>query len=289
MKKIARPFTLAVSRFAGVVAVCLLLPALMWAAIGGDDASGTGDVLPLLWMPAPASQPTRMTLGDNGDRSACGGSCACSPCLCGIDCPCCGLARGQMFGAKVGGRVAPDGKTEIQIDLPGNLHRKNTASFGLGLCVFTSIHHSATWQNVPLLQEFPKYLIDHKIPGGGYPQKVAQLVSRIAKEKGVPEPDYIQVEGSDIEILKLACATGRMPAVTYSQSPTGRYGGQRIAHMVSLPHADDKYFAVLDNNYIGDSNYEWMTPQEFSRTYTGMGGGWAVILLDSGPPPTPAN
>lgn len=193
------------------------------------------------------------------------------------------------IGASVGGRIAPDGKTEIQIDLPAKLHRRNTESFKLGLCVFTSIHHAAVWQDVPILQEFPKWLIDKRIPGGGYPQKVAKLIARKAKEAGVPEPDYIQVEGPDLEILKLACATGRLPSVTYSRSPTGRYGGQTIAHMVSLPHATNEFFAVLDNNYIGDTNYEWMTPQEFSRSYVGNGGGWCVILLDCGPPPAPRN
>lgn len=59
------------------------------------------------------------------------------------------------------------------------------------------------------------------------------------------------VEGSDLERLKLACRTGRMPGVTYAFSPTGRYGGARIAHMVNLVHADDQWFAVLDNNYPG--------------------------------------
>jgi hypothetical protein len=77
--------------------------------------------------------------------------------------------------------------------------------------------------------------------------------------------------------------------VTYSSSPTGRYGGSRIAHMVSLVHADDRWFAVLDNNYPGANLIEWMTPQEFQRTWTGMGGGWAVILLAPPPPPPPVN
>ncbi len=80
-----------------------------------------------------------------------------------------------------------------------------------------------------------------------------------------------------------------MPGVTYSFSPTKRYGGARIAHMVSLVHADDQWFCVLDNNYPGLDKYEWMSPAEFLKTYTGGGGGWAVILLDRGPPPLPWN
>ena len=65
------------------------------------------------------------------------------------------------------------------------------------------------------------------------------------------------------------------------------YNGARIAHMVTLLHADDEFFVVLDNNYI--HSYEWCTPAEFQRAYTSGGGGWAVILLDAGPPPMPEN
>lgn len=187
-------------------------------------------------------------------------------------------------GASVGGNKSPSGD-EIQVDLPGELHRKNTASKGLGLCVFTSIHHAAVWQNVPALHEFPKYLIDKSIPGGGYPSKVDDLIPKIAQSRGLPVPDYLQVEGSDLEILKLACRTGRLPSVTYSFSPTGRYNKQRISHMVNAAHVTDSFVAVLDNNYPGADAYEWMTPQEFLRTYTGGRSGWAVILLAPAAPP----
>jgi hypothetical protein len=95
------------------------------------------------------------------------------------------------------------------------------------------------------------------------------------------------VESGVRVILKLACKTGRMPGVTYSFSPTGRYGGRRIAHMVSLVSADDRHFVILDNNYPG--TYEWMTPEEFTRSYTGGGQGWAVILLAPPPSPVPVN
>lgn len=189
--------------------------------------------------------------------------------------------------AQIGGVIAPDKTAEIAIDLPGELHRRNTTSKRLGLCVFTSIHHASLWQNVPALHEFPKYLQDKGIAGGGWPDKVDALIPKCASANGYPTPEYIQVESADLEILKLAIKTGRMPSVTYGQSPTGRYNGRRIAHMVNLVHADDKYFCVLDNNYIGVENYEWMSPAEFRHTYTVVGGGWSVILLDAGPPPIP--
>ena len=188
--------------------------------------------------------------------------------------------------AKVNGPVAPNG-TEIQVDLPGPMHRANTESKGLGLCVFTSIHHSALWQEIPALKEFPQFLIDQKVEGGGYPAKVDKMVDLICKKRGLPKPAYLQVEGKDLEILKLACRTGRMPCVTYCWSPTGRYGGKKVAHMVSLVHADDSWFCVLDNNYCGADKYEWMSPTDFAKSYTGYGGGWCVIFLDPGPPPIP--
>ena len=191
-----------------------------------------------------------------------------------------------LLGAAVAGPIAPDG-TEIQCDLPLSMHLRNKGgSDGAGLCVFTSIEHAAKWQGVAALDGFRDWMTRH--PGGGYPSKVDRMIDKICGERGVEKPQYIQVEGRDLEILKLACKTGRMPSVTYGRSPTGRYGGRLIYHLVSLPHADGKTFAVLDNNYPG--NYEWMTPEEFTRAYTAAGGnGWAVILLDDGPPPPPFN
>ena len=184
--------------------------------------------------------------------------------------------------ATVSGPTAPDG-TEVQNDLPQDLQVKNRGgSDGAGLCVFASLKHSAVWQEVTPLKEIFEYMFNY--PGGGYPEKVDKVIKDICQKKGVPVPPYIQVQGGDIEILKLACKTGRIPGVTYSFSPSGRYGGRRIAHMVTLLSADDKNFCVLDNNF--PKTYEWMTPQEFSRTYAP---GWAVIFLDSGPPPVPSN
>jgi len=188
--------------------------------------------------------------------------------------------------AQVGGPRHPDG-TEVQLDLPREYQLRNRGgSDGAGLCVFASLQHSAVWQDVAPLTHVFSWMFTH--PGGGWPEKVDQVIAAICKEQNVAAPDYLQVEGPDLEILKLACRTGRMPAVTYSMSPTGRYGGARIAHMVSLVHADERWFAVLDNNYPG--TIEWMTPADFRATYLGRSGqGWAIILLAEGPPPPPSN
>lgn len=184
--------------------------------------------------------------------------------------------------------MAPDGKTEIHCDLPGNQHLRNKGgSNGAGLCVFTSIEHSARYQNVPQLIGFRDWMT--KYPGGGYPDKVTAKIREICRQRNMPEPAYIQIQGKDLELLKAATRSGRMVSVTYSRSPTGRYGGSRIAHMVSLPHADDAFFCVLDNNYPGADKYEWMSPQEFSTICNPGGRYWAVVLLAPAPPAPPRN
>ena len=191
-------------------------------------------------------------------------------------------------GASVGGNTAPDG-TPIHCDLPGDQHCKNVSSRGQGCCVQTSINHSARWQNVPALVDFHKWVQEKGLPGGAYPGAVDERLPRCCKDRGYPVASYIQIQNSrDLEVLRLACRTGRMPGVTYSRSPTGRYGGGRIAHMVSLPHADDKHFAILDNNFPGADKYEWMTPAEFLKVCN-PSGYWAVILLEAPPPPAPTN
>lgn len=194
--------------------------------------------------------------------------------------------------AREGGKVSPAGE-EIHIDLPEELHRRNTSSRGQGCCVFTSIHHASLWQRIPQLEEFPKWLQKHGLTGGGYPGNVEERINKICKERGAQVPPYIQIFGAvedDLRILEAATKSGRLPTVTYGISPTpGRYRG-RIAHMVSLPHADLEKgeFCVLDNNFTGVAKYEWMNKAEFVRAYTSGGrSGWSVILLDHGPPPVP--
>jgi len=188
-------------------------------------------------------------------------------------------------GASVGGARHSDG-TEINCDLPGELHQKNTGgSDGAGLCVYASNRHTGRWQNCQQFEYLFEWMKKH--PGGSYPEKFTQTLEQCCKEKGWPVPDYLQIESTDLEILKKISATGRMLGVTYGISPTGRYNGQTIAHMVSLVHADDRHFVVLDNNYPGEDQYEWMTPQEFLKAYASHGNGWAVVLLNPGPPPPP--
>lgn len=200
------------------------------------------------------------------------------------------------FGASIGGNRAPDG-SEIQIDLPGDLHRKNTTSRGQGCCVWTSIHHSALWQNVAAYVDAPKWIQEKNIAGGAHSGSVERYLPMMAKERGYTDPpQFINYEGNDLELLKLATRSGRLPAITYAISPTGRYGGKRIAHMTNLVaggvgHGPDGrgWWVVQDSNFPGDSQYEWMSEAEFKKAWTAMGGGWCVIVIQAGPPTPPSN
>ena len=190
---------------------------------------------------------------------------------------------GEAFGATVAGPRHPDG-TELDCDLPERLHVSNRGgSDGSGLCVFASMRHSGLWADEPVFSGLFEFMFTR--PGGGHPRKVDRMVDAFCKEKNLPRPGYLHVEGSDLEILKLALRAGLMPGVTYYRSPTGRYGGRRISHMVSLVGAGAKWFAILDNNY--PRSVEWMAPYEFRQVYTGGRSGWAIIPLKPGPPPIP--
>lgn len=183
--------------------------------------------------------------------------------------------------SQVGGRTSPDGSEQIQIDLPGAQQLKNVGGRdGAGLCVFTSVEHSGRYQNVDKLIGFQNSM--RKELGGGWPEKLDKMLGKYAQGTA-----YLQYSGDDPGLLRLALKTGRMPAVTYGYSP--RYGGSgRIAHMVNLVHLSDRWAAILDNNFIGENNYEWMAPAEFTRRWKLGGGGWAVFLLAPPPPPPPA-
>lgn len=192
---------------------------------------------------------------------------------------------------------ASDG-TPVDADLPKVLHMKNTGGSdgprgpgsGSGLCVFTSTEHSARYQNVTQLLGFQKWMT--RKPGGGYPEKLDDMIAAYCREQKVPVPAYVQIQSNDLSLLKAAAKSARMIGVTYAVSPTGRYGGARIAHMVNLVAVgagkgpDGKgWYCVLDNNFPG--SYEWMSEAQFLRSYSGGSRGWAVIFCNPCPPPSP--
>jgi hypothetical protein len=96
--------------------------------------------------------------------------------------------------------------------------------------------------------------------------------SWISSEPYAPDVDYVQYSGNDPSIIKLALKTGRMCGVTYGYSP--RYKS-KISHMVDCVHFTDKWAAILDNNYPGEDQYEWMPPDEFLNRLLSPCGPWA--------------
>ncbi len=175
--------------------------------------------------------------------------------------------------------VAPDG-TKAVCDLPGSLHIRNVGgSDGAGLCVFSSVEVASRWQNIDELTGFQKWMT--RRPGGGWPQKLDQTIAAYCKEKGVPVPKYLQHTGGDDEFLDLAIKTDRMVCVTYAGSDDFYRGG--IAHMVVLAHLDQKWAAIYDNNRPGVT--VWMSRSDFLKRWRAMSGGWAVVFLQSPPPP----
>ena len=192
------------------------------------------------------------------------------------------VAMGQLVGLSEGG---PDDKGPI-LYLPGDQRTKNVGgSDGAGLCVFTSIGHAARFQNVDQLKDFQAWMRSH--PGGGYPRKVDDMIDRLCAQRGLTRPSYLQVESKDASILKMAIQTGRMPSITYDGRDM-HYRGH-IEHMVSLVGMTDDYAVILDNNFVGESQFVYLTFNEFLSRWIGQGGpdrqGWAVILLDPGRAP----
>lgn len=203
--------------------------------------------------------------------------CPCADCACAPFCPC-GTASAEA-NITVGGPTGPDGKTEVTCDLPVSERMRNTGGRdGAGLCVFTSVQNAARYQNETRLVNFQADM--RKEPGGGYPAKVDTMIARYGK--GTP---YLQYEGKDSAVLRAALATGRMPSVTYNGHDP-HYRGS-IAHMVNLVHLDSRWAVVLDNNFIGEQELVWLTPDDFLQRWRGNGGGWAVVLLAPPPPPVP--
>lgn len=191
-----------------------------------------------------------------------------------------------------------DGR-RVTVDLPASQHKRNVGgSDGAGLCVYTSVWHSAIWQSVRDIYDFRNWM--QRRPGGSYPEKFDATLKAYCKEKGVPLPPYLQHTGGDEDVLDLAMKTGRAVGVTYC-GVDPNYGNEVIAHMVSLVYLDAKLACILDNNFPGA--FLWMPREEFLARWRGVrkdgtvylirsgvrsvavGGGWCIVLLDSPPPP----
>ena len=197
-----------------------------------------------------------------------------------------------LVGASVGGRTAPDG-TVLDCDYPVSRHLRNKGgSDTAGLCVFTSGEMAADWANIPVMIGFQAWMT--RRPGGGTPDKLDAMIAQYCRDHGVPVPAYVQFRPGSCtqEICRSILASGRMLCHTYQVSPTRRYSGRWIEHMVnSVAGSKGTTWAVLDNNYPGDTAYEWQTSAEWWNAVTGGGRRkpWAWCWLAPPPPPMPRN
>lgn len=191
------------------------------------------------------------------------------------------LLPAPLLAIDAGGRV--NHGEQVTVDLPDELHRRNTTSLGQGCCTWTSLHHAALYQNVPAFWEAPKWIQEHRIAGGASPNEWSRYLPQMAKERGYPVPDFVQHTGGDVEFLKLGLRTGRYMCVTYDGHDGVFYNGY-ISHMVNLVHLSDQWAVIHDNN--NPKQYLWMIPEQFLTRWRG-GGGWAVALLAPPPPPIP--
>lgn len=191
----------------------------------------------------------------------------------------CGIQSPAQYGDAESAVV--DGPThdgvEVTIDLPKEQHVKNfgAPADGAGLCVFASMDMAARWHHMPELTD-----IIHKLKqGGGWPEKVDKVL-----KENAPSRKYVQYEGASTALLDSAMSVRSPCCVTYGYGE--RYNNQKIAHMVILVHLDDKWAAIIDNNFPG--TFEWMSRKEFLRRWMYPSGkGWAYTFLESPPPPIP--
>ncbi len=186
----------------------------------------------------------------------------------------------------------------ITCDLPGSQQMKNIGSKiptidrrgnkeYAGLCVFTSIEMAARYAGLEQMRGFRDW-VSTKYEGGGWPEKVDEVLAAYFKEKNLHAIPYVQYEGKSPEIILDLCEkTGRMAGITYGYSP--RYGTS-IQHMTNSVMFRNDFGVVLDNNFPGEDKYEWITRKEFiRRTIHPNTTAWIFVWMHPGPPPSPKN
>jgi hypothetical protein len=146
----------------------------------------------------------------------------------------CSLIASQVdIGTKIGGSIAPDGRTEIACDLPTSLPPKTSAA------ATAPDSASSPASGTPRAGRTSRFSKTSRpgcdaTPAADTRRRSTPRSSRSAPNAVCRRLRTCRSRGRDLDILNRACRTGRMPSVTYSFSPTGRYGGQRIAHIILL-------------------------------------------------------
>lgn len=209
-------------------------------------------------------------------------------------CVCLGI-RGDQSAPLVGDRNSfVNGRTHagepLDVDLPEREHIANIGSHvdGAGMCVMTSIEMAALWSGLEEYRGLRDWCA--REPGGGYPAKVDKQLAAYCRAKNLPPPRYVQYEGPDPgPVIEAAMKSGRMAAITYGWSP--RYPRTPyIAHMTNCVKLGGRFGVILDNNFPGESRYEWMDRDELIRRCKfPQSTGWVFVWLAPPPPPSPKN
>ena len=139
-------------------------------------------------------------------------------------------------------------------------------------------HHVAGYPG-----EYQKWL--RRFPGGSWVDKSSRQIAEFAKANNLKAPEILHNTTGDLELQHYALKNGYVPSVRILRSPAGRYGGQRIDHMVVLVGArcgQSQAWCLVDNNFPG--TYEWFTEADWKRTH----GEWSMYVLGyPDPPPIP--
>lgn len=266
---------------ASVFAVTIILAA-GFSYVCGSQRPASPDMLE---SPAPAFKGTPAKCPPNCDCGCdSGGTCKCGGLDFGVDKtrlnP---TLRGAPRGIQAGG-PSLNGE-EVRCHLPTHRHKENKVGRdNLGLCVFTATEMSADWSHEVSLLGFRDWMT--KKPGGGYPEKLDEMIRARCSELGVKVPEYVQHTGGSMDFLKRALDAGRYLAITYA-GQDGVFYNVPVDHMVNLVHLSAKWAVIQDNNFPG--KWLWMSPIDLERRWKARGGGWAVAFKKQGPPPIPIN
>lgn len=169
------------------------------------------------------------------------------------------------------------GNTRANAPIPPSLHKRNEGgSDGQGLCVIASAVTAGRYQGVPNLDAL--WAAAKQRPGGYGPQKLDNLLGKV-----MPDEKYVSYVGTDPRVLVDLNRSGVPVNVTMNTGSL--YNNQRIAHMVTGAHFDDKLACIVDNNEPG--KYCWMSIQTFLKRWVDFGTGWAFAWTRKPVQPNP--
>lgn len=185
-------------------------------------------------------------------------------------------------------RAGPQGQSP-RIDYPENEWFRNIGSRvdGAGMCVFTAFEFSARWAGLEEFRGFRDWAAKYK--GGGWPEKLDQIINDYCKEKGIKRPKVLQYSGDDTSFLAHALDNGQLPGCTLFRCP--RYGAGVIYHMTNCANLGQEC-AILDNNF---PEYYWFPKSDLASRImnpdpnTHKPAYWGFVILEPPPPWVPKN